>query len=397
MMLPARALPAREDVEVAETDTSGLTILMPFMGSNVGGSHISGLLLGRGLQQHFGCRIVVVAPRSAGVLRLARDHGLAAMEMDEAPTSRIYDPVHVLKGLPRRIRLLRDLPTEAIVHTNDLNALQAWGPAARFLGLPVVHHDRGLGRMLPKSVALQLASHVVSISDATFARLKAVRAARKSQVIDPFELAVPADGAATRRAVLAELGAPENAPLVGFVGNFWERKRPLFFLDAARCLLDAEPRAHFVLYGRDGDHSVAQMQDEIDGRGLSGRVLLAGFRMPPERNIASLDVLAAPAVREPLGRTPVEALLLGIPYVATDEAGQAEILRRWGGGVGVPSNASPDEFAAAILRVIRAPGDLVLDPAARARLADELSLEAHARRIMALYGEVRRGGGRPPS
>jgi glycosyltransferase involved in cell wall biosynthesis len=389
-MQTARALPVREGAEAAATDRSPLTIMMPFMGAKVGGSHISGLLLGRGLWEQFGCRIVVAAPRGAGVLRLARDHGLATLETDEAPTSRIYDPVHALRGLPGRIRMLRGLPAGTIVHTNDLNALQAWGAAGRYLGVPVVHHDRGLGRILPKSVALQLASHVVSISDATFARLKGVRAGCKSQVIDPFELTVPPDGAAARRAILAELDAPGDVPLVGFVGNFWERKRPLFFLDAARHLLAIEPRAHFVMYGRDGDRTLAQIQAGIDARGLRGRVLLAGFRMPPERNVASLDALAVPAIREPLGRTPVEALLLGVPYVATDEAGHAEILRRWGGGAGVPSEASAEDFAAALVRVLRAPDAFMLDPGSRARIATELSLEIHARRIMAIYEGVRR-------
>ena len=73
-------------------------------------------------------------------------------------------------------------------------------------------------------------------------------------------IAAKVDRAAARSAVLRDAGAPEDSILVGYLGNFWDRKRPHFFIEAARHIAAAEPRARFLMFGRGGDHSEADMK-----------------------------------------------------------------------------------------------------------------------------------------
>src|SRR4029453_412667 len=151
------------------------------------------------------------------------------------------------------------------------------------------------------------------------------------------------------------------------------RKRPRFFLDVCRVLAEREPRMRFVLFGRERDHSAAELTAYANELGLTERVFFAGFRSPPERNLAPLDILLVPALAEPFGRTLVETLLLGVPYVATDDAGHGEIFSLWGGGRLVPRSATPHEFADEVMKVIAAPSAVCLPLQRRRHIAEEMS------------------------
>jgi glycosyltransferase involved in cell wall biosynthesis len=139
------------------------------------------------------------------------------------------------------------------------------------------------------------------------------------------------------------------------------------------------------MFGRDGEFSSQEIASLIRGHKLEDVVFLAGFRTPAERNIAALNMLLVPALREPFGRTPVEALLLGVSYVATYDAGHIEILRKWGGGRGVGPEANPVEFADAAQDVLRAAEGTALSPDRRREIAEQLSPSAHAEAVMAIY------------
>jgi glycosyltransferase involved in cell wall biosynthesis len=143
------------------------------------------------------------------------------------------------------------------------------------------------------------------------------------------------------------------------------------------------------MFGRPGEISGEELESAVRTRNLSSRTLVAGFRSPAARNIASLDVLAAPAVAEPFGRTPVEALFLGVPYVVTDDAGHGEILRRWGGGLAAGRSDPPEEFARLLDNVLQAPEAVTLPASKRAQVASDLSVSRHAGAVMEIYVRLR--------
>ncbi|HEX8342132.1 MAG TPA: glycosyltransferase family 4 protein [Tepidisphaeraceae bacterium] len=367
------------------------TLFLPFTTGQIGGSHISGTLLGAGQAAQFGVRVVVAAPRSAKVHDLARDLGLETLALQDPARSR-NPPLYDIIRTPGRAQLLSRLGPRLLVHTNDLAALQAWGPAARLVGRPIVHHNRAFDRSGTGTRAvLRLAHHVICISQACADNLSFLPESRRTVRINDFITPTTIDAGQVRAGLLGELGAPKGSRLIGFVGNFWSRKRPDFFLEAARLIADARPEARFVLFGREGDIGEHVLKMQAQTLGLSGRVLFAGFRLPPESNLAALDVLLMPALDEPFGRTLVEGLLLGVPYVASDSAGHGEIHERWGGGLLVAPEAPARAYADACLRVMEAPERVALPELERDVIGSTLRPEKQAGDLMNLYRRVVQG------
>jgi glycosyltransferase involved in cell wall biosynthesis len=363
-------------------------ILFPFTGTTVGGSHISTFHLARSLVADHGIECVVLAASASNVARQAAEMDLDVHPTGDAP-AKTRDPVADIMSLPRRVRRLKSYGPGAIIHCNDIWSLQSWGIAGRMLGLPLVYHHRALLRMRWFDRALVRQSHgIITISEPCRRDLRFMPGDRVTCVLNPFPnpmLEPPKDWRTEFRA-----HAPDGAEpvLIGFIGNFQFRKRPDFFLDVCAAIAARERRARFVVFGRERDFQNRDLENRAADLGIAGRLILAGFRSPPEMNIATLDILLAPAFGEPFGRTLVEALLLGVPFVATDDAGHSEIVARWSGGLLVEPHATVDEFADAAMRVLAAPKEFALCRDARQKLAEEFSPRTHAARIMAVYRQI---------
>ena len=368
-------------------------ILFPFTGSTVGGSHISTFHLARSLAVDHGIKCVVLAAPDSNVARQAAEMDLDVHSTGDAP-AKARDPVADITRLPHRIRTLKSYGPSAIVHCNDIWSLQSWGIAGRMLGLPLVYHHRALLKMRWFDRALIRQSHgVITISDPCRRDLRFLPGDRVTCVLNPFPdpMLEPPKGWRTE----FRAHGPEDAEpvLIGFIGNFQFRKRPDFFLDVCATIAAREPHARFIIFGRERDFQCRDLENRAAKLGIADKLILAGFRSPPEMNIATLDILLAPAFAEPFGRTLVEALLLGVPFVATDDAGHSEIVARWSGGVLVEPHATIDEFADAATRVLAAPKDVVLSLDARRKVAEELSPRTHAARIMAVYRHINEARG----
>src|SRR5262249_40310150 len=162
--------------------------------------------------------------------------------------------------------------------TNDINSLRAWGPAAKRLGMGVIYHHHALNRMWwpPHLRGLGFADGVICVSEATLEAMKPVRRDAVKE-LNPFDIDMNVDGKAARAALRAENIWPEDAIIVGWVGNMWERKRPKFFLETAAELVKRERRCRFVMFGRDGDYSVEEMRQYALQLGLSGAAAFPGF------------------------------------------------------------------------------------------------------------------------
>jgi glycosyltransferase involved in cell wall biosynthesis len=93
---------------------------------------------------------------------------------------------------------------------------------------------------------------------------------------------------------------------------------------------------------------------------LAGRAHFLGYRADVPGILPELTMLAHPARQEPLGRVLLEAAATGVPIVATDVGGTAEILPP-GAALLVPAD-DPAALASAIRQ-------LVEDPIQRQRLA----------------------------
>jgi glycosyltransferase involved in cell wall biosynthesis len=363
-------------------------IIFPFLDSGVGGSHIATFRLGRSLREYYGLKCLVLCVGGSQIEREAKAYGLDAASHGERPIFR-NNPFYDLTKVAQRVGLLRKYGGDGtIVHLNDIESCQSWAPCAKFAGLKVVYHHWSLNRpAIPNRIALAFPDAYICISDLSIRNIFYVDRAKVTKVY----YSVPVnrvDRAEARRNMLRDSGAPDDAILVGFIGSFMKRKRAHYFLDACPTIAAGEPRARFLVFGRAADYTREEMEAHAEKLGVRDRVIFMGFRSPPEENLAALNVLASPALLEPYGLTPMEALQQGTPYVITADAGNEELGLRWGGGLLVPREAPPAEYGAEVLRVIRGEVNPVVSEQRRAELAEQVSPRTQARQVMAVYRRV---------
>ena len=127
------------------------------------------------------------------------------------------------------------------------------------------------------------------------------------------------------------LGLPVGAPLIGKIANASPWKGQSSLLEAAKLLKERGSQAHFVLAGRDTDGP--WVKELVAKHGLQDRVTLLGFRTDVPDILSGLDVGVNAAVKgEGLSGALRECLLMGVPVVASDIAGNRELLQGGAGG-----------------------------------------------------------------
>ena len=147
--------------------------------------------------------------------------------------------------------------------------------------------------------------------------------------------------------------------------------------------------------GADGARLLAELRRRAERPDLRGRVSFAGRVPDPERALAAAACLLHCAEREPYGMVVAEALACGLPVVAPDSCGPAELLDRDCGRVYAPGDAAAAARALTGVLTDRAAGS-VLGAAARARAERDLGVQA----MRGAYGEllgVAAGARRPGS
>lgn len=156
------------------------------------------------------------------------------------------------------------------------------------------------------------------------------------------------------RRVRAELGLAEGTPLVGVVGRLVRDKGQDIFLRAAAEILERRPDARFVLAGT--GRIERELRSLASSLGLDPAVRFLGFRDDVPEITAALTVSVLPSVDcDASSAVLKEALACGVPAVATDIGGAAEILRDGVTGRIVPAG-DPHRLAEAVLDLLADPG-----------------------------------------
>jgi glycosyltransferase involved in cell wall biosynthesis len=185
-----------------------------------------------------------------------------------------------------------------------------------------------------------------------------------------------------------------GGPVLLYVGRFTEVKRiPLLIRAHARARERFGARVPLVLLGGfpgewEGEHPLAVVREVGDPD-----VFLAGWRghddLPAGLNAA--DLLVLPSVREQFGQVLVEAMACGVPPIAVDAHGPAEIVRGGETGWLVP----PDDEDAMLEALVAAACDHAerrqRGEAACADARARYSWPALARGVAHIYDDVRAG------
>jgi glycosyltransferase involved in cell wall biosynthesis len=264
-----------------------------------------------------------------------------------------------------------------LVYSNSAVIFEA-ALAARLAGVPHIWHvhevlDRGYVKnpVLPLPLITRLirglSAKVLFESHASRRAYAAGRPAPEAEVVYNsvrFPAAAPAAGGER-----AAFGLPEKGLVVGFVGQFIDRKNPLALIRAIP-LLEDRARLQFLFVG-DGPLR-QEMAEQVRALGLEDCCRIVGFQEDVGAVMRAIDLLVLPSRQESFGLVLVEAGLFGKPAVATRVEGPSEIIADGETGLLVRDD-DPADLAEALQR-------LAADDGLRRRMG-----EAAARRARALF------------
>jgi glycosyltransferase involved in cell wall biosynthesis len=229
--------------------------------------------------------------------------------------------------------------------------------------------------------------------DARLAVSSAVRASMPARLQASTEVVrhgIDVDAVAAKRAerdaVRRELGLDPGL-VVGTVANMRATKGWPDLLAAARQVLDEVDEVTFVGVGQ------GPMEDEIhrlhEQLGLADRFRLLGFRRDAIRIMAGCDLFCLASHHEGLPIAVMEAMALGLPIVATDVGGMAELVVDRVHGRLVPPRR-PDLLAAAIVELLTDDDERASAAAAVRSTSVMLSAEESIKRVEAIYEALAR-------
>jgi glycosyltransferase involved in cell wall biosynthesis len=148
--------------------------------------------------------------------------------------------------------------------------------------------------------------------------------------IDVARFVPPQDKSALRVA----LGLPKDKVIVGCVSHFRPTKNLELFVEAASRIHLEAPYCHFLLVG-DGD-TRSQVETAIHQKGLADAFTLPGAQKDPAPWFQAMDVFVFPSQTEGFPSVIVEAGACGVPAVAFDVGGIADVILQGETGFVVP-------------------------------------------------------------
>ena len=285
---------------------------------------------------------------------------------------RDVSPADDARALGHLVRLLRDRRFDA-VHTHQSKAGLLGRVAARIAGVGVVYHSSSMASFGPgygraESAAFAIAERLTAplvtrffvVGDDLAGRMRAngvrpdrIEVVRSSLELGPF---APLDDQPDdqvdrgRSAARRQLGLDPDTPVVAFVGSLDQRKNVLMLPDAVAAATGGGP---VTLLMAGAGPLADQMADDARQRSDRVDVHLLGHVSDVPLVMRAADVLALPSSAEGLPQVLVQAARGGLPFVAFDVDGVAELLALGAVGRSVPlgdhagfATALRDELAA---------------------------------------------------
>jgi glycosyltransferase involved in cell wall biosynthesis len=180
-----------------------------------------------------------------------------------------------------------------------------------------------------------------------------------------------------------ELWLPHGSPVIGNVAALVPHKGQKDLIAAAAKVVRAVPDARFVILGEGELRPVLEQQ--VKSLGLERHVFLPGFRPDALSLQKSFDIFVMSSITEGLGSAMLDALACGVPVVGTRAGGIPEAIDHGRTGLLVKPH-SPDELAAAIVRLLQDPELRArLGTAGRAHVESEFSVDRMVEGTLAVY------------
>lgn len=155
-----------------------------------------------------------------------------------------------------------------------------------------------------------------------------------------------------RDAARFSVGADPSDIVIGTVGNLRAEKGHDVLIRAFKLIHDRTPNSRLVVCGAARYNiTVAGMEEYVEALRLGGRVSFLGYR-PATAFLPSVDLYIHSSRAEGLPNAVLEAMAQGVPVIATDVGGTAELIEHGVSGVLVPAG-NAELLAEAALKVLK--------------------------------------------
>jgi glycosyltransferase involved in cell wall biosynthesis len=303
----------------------------------------------------------VVCIRATGPLM--DRYAAAGIPVHSFPMSSLWGATAFRQGL-RLIRLLKDRQIE-VVHSHDAYTSVYATLWARLAGVRGViasrrswHSPHLRGQMLRANRLAYRFAHVVVGNSPSVARLveteggvPSSRVVTIPNFLDPQAFEQIANG--ERERLLAELGVPAGAFIIGIVARLAAVKDHGTLFHAVASLRDTIPAMHIVVVGEGPER--ARLEALAQSLGIGSIVHFAGHRSQAPNLHGLFDVSVLCSTSEAFPNSILEAMAAARAVVATDVGGNPDAVRQGRTGLLVPPS-DPSRLAEAIQRLHSEPG-----------------------------------------
>jgi glycosyltransferase involved in cell wall biosynthesis len=184
--------------------------------------------------------------------------------------------------------------------------------------------------------------------------------------------------------------ATKNRKVI-FVGNLSQQpaKGVDILLKAWKKIVAVIPDATLTIVG---DGPLQQYQDYVNSKGIANSVHLLGKQTDTKKLLIEADIFVLPSRREGMPNALMEAMLLGLPCVATDISGSQDLITDRVNGLLVPP-ADIQKLAEAILFLMNRPKEAKeMGTKARERIYTLNGMDVVAKQYLALYSQMVQSG-----
>ncbi len=217
-----------------------------------------------------------------------------------------------------------------VIHAHDWLTFPAALHLRAVTGKPLICHvhstefDRSLGTGNKRShrierIGLSICERVITVSEYTKATIVDRYGIDHSKVSVVYN-AHSVSAERRDRRIFKE-------PVVLFLGRITQQKGPDYFLQVAKRVIAQFPDVRFIMSGT-GDLEKELIHKSAYYR-LHTRCLFTGFlkREEVHRILEASDIILLPAVSEPFGIAPLEAMSYGVVAIISERSGAAEIIQ----------------------------------------------------------------------
>ena len=255
-------------------------------------------------------------------------------------------------------RLMKDLRPDVVhTHLGHADLLGLWAarnlPMHRWCTLHNARFKPGKGDEVYQTLYKMLLTHLAPDTQAVAISQTVARHAERAWGVSPSRihvvrnpLAMPAPQLA-REEARHRLGLGEEEPVLVFLGRLELQKGITYLLQALAILAQRHVLPHTFIVGEGTLGPILKKEADTLGLAATGRLRFTGLSSEPGLYLAAADMLLLPSLFEGLGNVVAEAFAFGLPVVASNLEGPAEIIEPGRTGLLVPP-ANPAALAVAI-------------------------------------------------